>query len=448
MADTNPAMTFPMRVSALRVEQPIGAFFAVVLTARSLLELCYTKAVSAQLDAASGSYVVQGAQRLPDPRRLVAIADYIDQVDATFPNSIILAANFRKDEPRVEGDIDSDLEDEPDEAEAQREYAKRWVVEANPILDADGNQTGETYELVIPTAEKLAMVIDGQHRLFAFTGAEPQRLDLQLLCSVFIDLPPPMQATIFATINSNQKPVDKSLTYELFGYNISDEREDAWSPEKLAVFLARRLATDKESMMAGRIAVAPRNDFASAQSIPKSQMKISFATIVGGIVRLISSNPKADATALKKSFFAKRSSLPAAKRNGPPLRDAYRTGDDALLYSATRNFVNAAWKLFWDSAKPNSFIRKTVGVQALFDIYREIAGPMYDNGEGDMTQEAFEAKLMPASKIDFAHVRFQNASGSNRTAIRRIIRVNLGLLPASELPEGDEEFIMAEAVLI
>ena len=446
MTDTIPATTFPLRMSALRVEQPIGAFFAVVLTARLLLELCYTKAVSAELDTTSGSYVVQGAQRLPDPRRLGAIADYIDQVDATFPNSIILAANFRKDELRVEGDVDTDVEDESNESEMQREYAKRWAVEATPVVNAEGIQTGETYELVIPTSDKLAMVIDGQHRLFAFASAEPERLDLQLLCSVFIDLPPPMQATIFATINSNQKPVDKSLTYELFGYNISDEREDAWSPEKLAVFLARRLATDQQSMMKGRIAVAPRNDFASAQSIPKSEMKISFATIVGGIVRLISSNPKADANALKRSFFSKRSSLPPAKKNGPPLREAYLTGDDALLYLATRNFVNAAWKLFWDEAKPNSFIRKTVGVQALFDIYREIAGPMYNDGDGDMTQEAFEARLKPAAKIDFAHVRFQNASGSNRTAIRRIIRVNLGLLPATELPAGDEQFIMPAAV--
>lgn len=436
---TSSEPTFPLRVPALRVEQPIGIFFAVVLTARTLLGLCYTKAVSAELDPASGSYMVEGTQRLPDPRRLSAIADYIDQVDATFPNSIILAANFRKDASRVEGDIDTDVEGEPDENVEQQEYSKRWTVEAS-----SDEQACETYHLVIPTSEKLAMVIDGQHRLFAFPEAEAERLDVQLLCSVFIDLPPPMQATIFATINSNQKPVDKSLTYELFGYNISDENEDQWSPDKLAVFLARRLATDPASKMAGRIAVAPVNDFASAKAMPKTEMKISFATIVGGILRLISSNPKDDSAKLKKSFFKKRSSLDPARKNGPPLREVYRSGDDALLYAATRNFVNAAWELFWKDAPPNSFIRKTVGVQALFDIYREISGTMFTNG--DMTQEAFEARLKPASNVDFANVRFQNASGSNRTAIRRIIRVNLGLLPASELPDIDKQFVMINPV--
>lgn len=444
MANTTPPPF--KRVSALKVEQPIGTFFAVVLPASALLDLCFTKAVSAKRDAATGSYVVEGAQRLPDPKRLDAIADYIDQVDATFPNSIIIAANFRPDDPRVEGDIDTDLEDEPSEQQLQEEFAKRWKIEETPILDASGEEIDQTYELIVPTAEKLAMVIDGQHRLFAFSRAETSRLDVQLLCSVFIDLPPPMQASIFATINSTQKPVDKSLTYELFGYNVSDEREDEWSPEKLAVFLARRLATDPESKMNGRIVVAPRNDFASAKSMPKTDMKISFATIVGGIVRLISSNPKADATKLKKSIFARRSSLDQGKRNGPPLRQIYIEGDDALLYSATRNFVNAAWEVFWKDAPTNSFIRKTVGVQALFDIYRELAAPMFL--EGDMTQDAFETRLKAAQGVDFANVRFQNASGSNRTAIRRIIRVNLGLLPAAELPPGDEAFITPEAVLV
>lgn len=438
----NPVYHPPfLRVSALKVDQPIGSFFATVLSARLLLELCYTKAVSARKEPNSDTYIVDGAQRLPDPKRLKTIAKYIDQVDATFPNSIIVAANFRKDEIRVEGDIDTDIDGEPDEIELQKEYSKRWSIEVTPVFDANGDQAGENYHLIIPTSERLAMVIDGQHRLFAFAEARPDRLDAELLCAVFIDLPPPMQATIFATINSTQKPVDKSLTYELFGYNVADEREDEWSPEKLAVFLSRRLATDPESKMTGKIAVAPVNDFASSKSIPKGDMKISFATIVGGIVRLISSNPRQDANALKRAFFAKRSSLDSARRNGPPLRELYLNNDDATLYAITRNFVNAAWVLFWKDAPSNSFIRKTVGVQALFDILREISGPMYANGQGDMTQAAFEATLKPAAKVDFSDIRFQNSSGSNRTAIRRIIRANLGLLSVETLPDVDRPFV-------
>jgi hypothetical protein len=62
---------------------------------------------------------------------------------------------------------------------------------------------------------------------------------------------------LLATINSTQKPVDRSLTYKLFGYNVSDEPEEFWTPDKLAVFPARKLGTDDESLLKGRITVAP-----------------------------------------------------------------------------------------------------------------------------------------------------------------------------------------------
>lgn len=433
---------YPLRVPALRIDQQVGTFFAVVLPARTLLDVAYSDVVRAEPDPVTGSYVVDGAQRLSDPRRLDAIARYINRVDASFPNSIIISANMHSGSTRIEGDVDIDDEEGADEAGELAEIAKRWRVE-----EVDRTPNGEapvspSYVLTIPTAEKLAAVIDGQHRLFAFAKADPARLDDQLLCSIFIDLPKSMQAQIFATINSNQKAVDKSLTYELFGYNLDDEPQDQWSPEKLAVFLARRIATDPASKMRGRVAVAPVNDFASAATIEKSSMKISFAVIVGGIIRLISSNPKEDANKLKRSRGLKRSDLPKGK---PALREPYRDGDDGLIYAATRNFINACDALFWEDAKPNSFIRKTVGVQALFDIYREIAKQMFD--AGDMTQDAFIARLKPCASLDFSHQRFQNASGSNRTAIRRIMRVNIGLIPASELPPGDEKFITSEAIL-
>ena len=427
---------FPLRVPALRVDQPVGTFFAVVLKARTLLDVAYSDEVSAELNPITGSYEIDGAQRLSDPRRLDSIARYINRIDAAFPNSIILAANMVRSEVRVEGDIDTDDEDEDaEDADEDAEIAKRWNVIATPIKDADGVETGATYELLIPTGEKLAAVIDGQHRLFAFPRAEPQHLDEDLLCSVFIDLPKSMQASIFATINSNQKPVDKSLTYELFGYNLTDEPENQWSPEKLAVFLARRLATDPESKMRGRVAVAPINDFATAEMVRKADMKLSFAVIVGGMLRMISSNPKEDANKLKRRAGTVRSTLPPGK---PPFRQVYLEGNDAFIYAATRNFLNACDRLYWRPATGNSFIRKTVGVQALFDVFREIAVPML--AAGHMTEPAFVERLRPSLGVDYSHDHFNDASGSNRTRIRRIIRARLGLITDDEVPMGDKPF--------
>src|SRR5262249_13355622 len=160
-----------------------------------------------------------------------------DRYDSAFPNSLILAANLKDEDGTIE-------EDE----------ASRWSL-------TERQECG-SYNLVIPSSKKLAAIIDGQHRLFAFKFAASSRLDTQVICSVFVDLPKPFQAQLFATINSTQKPVDKSLTYELFGYNISEESEKYWSPDKLAVFLARKLNVEAGSPLKGRVIVAPLSDFA------------------------------------------------------------------------------------------------------------------------------------------------------------------------------------------
>jgi DGQHR domain-containing protein len=93
----------------------------------------------------------------------------------------------------------------------------------------------------------VAAVVDGQHRLFGFEAVSDERKKMPLACAIFLDLPTPQQASVFATINFNQKPVSKSQTYELFGYNLDDEPPESWSPEKLSVFIARKLNVDPQS---------------------------------------------------------------------------------------------------------------------------------------------------------------------------------------------------------
>ncbi|MBD9561071.1 DNA phosphorothioation-associated DGQHR protein 1 [Ensifer sp. ENS03] len=404
--------SYPLQVPALRVEQPLGAFYAVVLSARTLLDLCFTEALRAEKLADGETYEVTGTQRLRQPKRLNEIANYINRDDSAFPNSIILAANYRED-GRVEGEADN-------EADEQREFQRRWSVE---------EKGPGCYVLTIPSPERLAAIIDGQHRLFAFGLASAEHRDDQLLCSVYIDLPKPLQAHIFATINSTQKPVDKSLTYELFGYNLEDEPSSRWSPEKLAVFLTRRLGSDKESPMFGRIAVAPQNDFRDEQ-VDRGHWRVSTAVLVQGILRLISSNPKADSNALftkDSSIFAKprtRADIKDLRRDRSPLRDLYIEENDQLLYKIVENFLSAADQLFWQPAAPRSFILKTVGIQALLDVLRLIAPAAIANRNA--TVESFENRLRSAAHIDFSEDLFRNASGSGRSVIRNRILDAIG----------------------
>lgn len=397
-------ITFPLEVRALRVEQPIGVYYVAILQARVLLEVAFSDVLSARLREGEDYYDLDGTQRLMNPKRLQMIADYINRPDAAFPNSIILAANFRKEDGLIE---DDDFEIE----EGQREAAGRsWSVD---------QQDDGCCILRIPTKEKLAAIIDGQHRLFAFVSARPQRLDMNLICSIFIDLPKPYQAQLFATINSTQKPVDKSLTYELFGYNIEEEDEKFWSPDKLAVFLARKLSTDEKSPLKGRIVIAPKKDDALAKMSAGALWKVSTAVVVEGIMRLITSNPKKDTANLLDTERKKRSTLASLRKDKSPLRAAYLENQDAVVYTMTLNYLIACEEIFWSKAGAESFITKTVGVQALFDVLRGLAADAYK--ARNISSKYFADKLAPAGDKDFSADAFRNASGSGRSLIRRTI---------------------------
>lgn len=400
---------FPYSVPALRVEQPLGIFYVAVLPAELLLEVAYSDVLSAIAREDGEGYRLDGTQRLPQPKRLKPIAEFIDRIDAAFPNSIILAANMRQADGLIE---DEDLE--VDVGVNARDV--RWRVARSKNHDC--------YTLIIPTREKLAAIIDGQHRLFAFSQALPERLKMSLICSVFLDLPKPFQAQLFATINSTQKPVDKSLTYELFGYNLEEEAEEYWSPDKLAVYLSRRLGTESGSPLRGRILIAPKRDAILEELGVGANWKVSTAVVVEGIMRLFTSNPKKDSTLLLEGLRRKkRGEIAEERKDRSPMRKAYLNSEDVVIYKMVLNYVKACSTIFWERASAESFITRTVGVQALFDILRGMAARSYE--DRDISAQYFMKKLSPASDIDFSSEVFRNASGSGRSMMRKAIESKL-----------------------
>lgn len=396
--EVRASISYPIEVPALRVEQPIGVYYVAILPAEVLLQVAFSHVMQANINVEGSGYDVDGTQRLPQPKRMPAIRDYINRADSAFPNSIIIAANYRSQDGLIEDD------------DSLHGSEKRWSVE---------ERESGCCTLRIPTAEKLAAIIDGQHRLFAFADADPNRLSMSLICSVFLDLPKPFQAQLFATINSTQKPVDKSLTYELFGYNLDEESEQYWSPDKLAVFLTRKLGTEEGSPLKGRIAVAPRKDQALERLAAGKGWKISTAVVVEGIMRLFSTNPKKDGSNLLDESRRKRKDIADLRRDKSPLRQAYIDSLDAVLYTMVLNYLVACQNVFWDSVSEGSYIIKTVGVQALFDVLKSLSLDAYSNR--DISVSYFQNKLAPAARIDFSAMEFRNASGSGRTAIRKAI---------------------------
>jgi DNA phosphorothioation-associated DGQHR protein 1 len=405
-------LTYPIEVKALLVDQPIGMYYVAVLPAQVLLDVAFSDTLSATLKEGEDFYELDGTQRLVQPKRLQLIADYINRTDSAFPNSIIIAANYRKEDGLLEDEEEPENNEDTGDASVIPEaiVARRWTVRESE----DG-----CFTLTIPTREKLAAIIDGQHRLFAFVSARPHRLEMNLICSVFLDLPKPFQAQLFATINSTQKPVDKSMTYELFGYNLDEEEENYWSPDKLAVFLTRKLGTDAKSPLKGRIVIAPKKDEALSLLTRNPAWKVSTAVVVEGIMRLFTSNPKKDTTNLLDGERKKRDVLTTMRKDKSPLREVYLSNQDTVIYTMALNYLIACEQVFWSKAQEGSFIVKTVGVQALFDVLRSLAEEAYE--QRDISTKYFAVKLTPATDIDFSSDAFRNASGSGRSTIRRAI---------------------------
>ncbi len=95
-------VTFPFRVPALRVVQPIGVYYVTVIPAEILLHVSYSDKLTAKWSAERSTYVLEGTQRPLQEKRIQQIADYISREDSAFPNAIILAANFRQEDGLLE----------------------------------------------------------------------------------------------------------------------------------------------------------------------------------------------------------------------------------------------------------------------------------------------------------------------------------------------------------
>jgi len=399
---------YPIEVPAIRILQPLGEFFAASLPARCLLETSYSDPLRIELTEASAvGFGLTGGQREKKEYRLKEIGRFINTVEAAFPNSIIIGANYLKDGSLEEDD------------------SKRWKV----LPD----ENGAGYKLVIPSDLKLARIIDGQHRLDGFQYANPDRQDMEVLCAVYLDLPLPYQAYLFATINFNQKKVDRSLAYQLFAVNVEEEPPECWSPDKLAVFLSRKLNVDRDSPFRGHIVVAAQNDDLLLKLTEDEVWKISTATIVDGIMRLYSAKPQADRDYMYQTSIEKGRTRTILPQDGTPFRDLYLVTNDAAIYAALLNFFHAAREALWMRASPRSYIRKTVGIQALFDTMRIILRDFHERK--NISRAYFKEYLTYSSSVDFADPFFQ-ASGIGRSHIAKVLQIRARL--ASIEPENQD----------
>lgn len=159
--------------SYIQYNQPGGSFYACTINASEVINRLEIRRRSDNTDT--------GIQRDEDKKRIREIEIYLQKPEAIIPTPIIISASTSA------------------------------VSVGDDRLSIDTN------------AQTIGHILDGQHRILGLRELQrnaPQKLELIDLLIVFVfEIDIYSEATIFTTINSNQKQVSKSLIYDLFSLN-------------------------------------------------------------------------------------------------------------------------------------------------------------------------------------------------------------------------------------
>ena len=173
-------------------------------------------------------------------------------------------------------------------------------------------------------------------------------------------------------------------------------------------------------------------DFELATSLSeKKEVKswvVSIATLVEGIGKLISSRPVTDRNLLLQGVAKSRSDL--SVEDDAPLRRLYIENKDDDLYAIVTQYFLATRDLLWEDANADSFIMRTIGILALFDVLRValIAKRVDIDNVNATSANLFKG----AQAIDFSDDYF-HASGAGRVRIRKVLLQSLGLNKQADL---------------
>ncbi|MDP3156603.1 MAG: DGQHR domain-containing protein [Archangium sp.] len=390
--------------------QPIGEFWVASIPAQVLRRTTNAPPLRMVETPTKPGWPMAGklaeAQRAPDEKRMKQIAAFIGTFDATFPNSIILAV---------------------DDASGDDDVAAPWKIEVGP----KGLAT-----LSIPEGARQASVVDGQHRLFAFDFVKepPDRFDL--LCAIFFGLPEPVQAFVFATINTNQKPVRRGLAMNLYGYNVDDQSRNEWSPEKLAVFMARRLNFEKDSPLHQRVKIEAEGA-PTAEALPGAKRAIPMAAVVDAALGLLTRNPKRDRDQLKARtlFRVKRSDLEA--QDGAALRGWYLEERDADTYALLKAYFQVVEEKLWSGER--ALLTRAVDIRALGDFLADIARPHAGRKQSEVVSAVVETSTKVFAKaraISFDDPFFE-ATYRGRRRVENVLRLVSGEKILDQVPPDD-----------
>lgn len=380
-----------LSLPVLKVEQPIGTFYIASVKARELVEISYSDVRRLAEDQRDLEKYL-GIQRPVSPKRIKDIKKYIQGSDATFPTSVILAIDERCAEFN----------------EGTGRLTLRAYVPSEDIGDAP-----------IPY-ERIAKVIDGQHRIAAFMDDErnwsfdfaDESFDINV--SIFVGADVSEQANIFATVNLAQTKVNKSLVYDL------TELANTSSPYKTCHNVAVALDEEPSSPFYERI---KRLGTATPDRIKEPLTQASF---VESLVKFISPDPVQDRNDLLAGRKLKAASILELKKF--PFRNLFINEREVDIAEIIYNYFTAVQKKWPDSwravERTGNLLPRSNAFKAFMIYLREDAYPALardDYGRIPSVHE-FSSSLshINVRDEDFSIRNFAPGSGGQSTFLKML----------------------------
>lgn len=381
-----------IELSALPVNQPLGEFFLASIPARDLVEIAYAdvrRLVSTRRDVER--YL--GIQRHISERRIKEIKKYLEGSDASFPTAIILAI---------------------DENCAEFVQGKGACGVLTLRTYQPGPDEGET---PIPW-DRIAKVLDGQHRIAAFMDDEYHyafgKRDFDLNLAIFVGADISVQATIFATVNLAQTKVNRSLAYDL------TELARTRSPYKSCHNIAVILDKEPKSPLYHRIKRL------GTATPGRRKEPLTQAAFVESLIRFISMDPVVDRNKLLDGENLDAPSPSELKKC--PFRGLFVKNKDLDIAEILFNYFTAVkkkWPNSWnDLDTSGNLLPRSNAFKALMkflhlDVYPELAG---DNlGRVPTTREFYPYfERLNLRDSDFTTKNFVPGSGGQSMFLKML----------------------------
>jgi len=359
----------------LEVKQPIGSFYNCVINREDLIFITFTDIRRLESDTEERDVeVYTGIQRTLSTKRVKEISKYVNTIDSTFPNSIILHI-----EPEdIHVDTDSGI-------------------------------------LKINKTQNVAKVLDGQHRIAGLEEFSQEDRVFETIITIFVGMELEDQALVFATINKTQTKVNKSLVADLFAF------AKFRSPQKTAHNIIRALNIKEGSPFKDKIKVLGTANDSEKETITQ-------ATFSDTLIDLISKDPMVDRDIYKRGKKPEKFQGTDLERR--PFRNLFVEEQDATIAQIIWNYFHAVsnkWPNAWNIVQSEMILNKSTGFVALMRVLRLLYNSFNKVGQV-ISKEEFISKF---EEVDISESDLNRdiyiPGGSGQSKLYRDLKEQLGL---------------------